>query len=93
MEIKKLAKYLADYLIHEHEKNGVDIYKKNLQEILENGLEAFQSTQNMTITIAGGRCPECNAPMMASMAIVFDGLNSIETGRYKCILCGYEEYF
>ncbi len=52
---KKLAKYLADYLEHEigeADEDGLVIY---YQQILEQGLEAFESTEDVVISIQPDR--------------------------------------
>lgn len=59
----KLEKYLADYIGHEHELNpnvcfaysqpdrSVSIELVSLQEIIQQGIEAFESTEGVKIHI------------------------------------------
>lgn len=50
----ELAKYLADYIEHELELGGFDNYQcygvPNYFDILERGLNAFESTNNIKLT-------------------------------------------
>ena len=45
----KLEKYLADYIEHETEEFYTPAF--DLQEIIKQGLEAFESTENVIIGI------------------------------------------
>ena len=47
--MKKLAEYLADYI--EYEKEIGKYRKSNLCEIISQGIEAFESTENCKLTV------------------------------------------
>lgn len=57
----KLAKYLADYLDYEHllvrRNGGSDLDADDVQEILEQGIEAFESTEGVVVPVEAKDCP------------------------------------
>ena len=56
----KLAEYLADYLEDEAEKNiNGRIPLVGLEEIIQQGLEAFASTEDVRIDIVAGNSETC----------------------------------
>ena len=44
-----LVKYLADYIEHEQEKHPRESGLVDLQEIIQQGIEAFESTEQVEI--------------------------------------------
>ncbi len=52
----KLEKYLADYLAYEHDENNVPVFHEDyLEQFIKQGLDAFESTENVTINIVRPR--------------------------------------
>lgn len=46
----KLARYLADYIEHEREVSMTGDIGHKMEEIIQQGLEAFASTENIELT-------------------------------------------
>lgn len=101
--MKTLAQYLAEYLnqeINDYEsceyKNPQDRYfgETELREWIEQGIDAYESTENCSIGIVGGDCPDCNnnIPMECGTAMLYNGRDEIEVVKYECPECGYEVY-
>ena len=47
----KLAKYLADYIEHEREVSMTGDIGHKMQEIIQQGIEAFESTEQVQVKI------------------------------------------
>jgi hypothetical protein len=97
--MKTLHEYLKEYIDHEMEKQPDKHYNtvyKNLLNWLEEGIAAYQSTENCTIVITGGDCPDCGKPLVngTGQTLTSDGDNML-AGRYSCPDpdCGYEIYY
>ena len=91
--MKTLAEYLTEYI--DHEVGGDNVLPDDidiLKEWIEQGIEAYQSTENCKIAICGGDCPDCGISMEYKEAIVYTGDNEIECGSYECPECGYIVY-
>jgi len=102
---KTLAQYLAEYLVDKHESNegpefidgypdgSVYLDADSLKDALEQGIEAYQSTENCRIGVIGGDCPDCGRSMDYQYASLYtqDG-DKIECGSYECPECGYVVY-
>ena len=83
-----LATYLADYLEQEFDSAA------EKKVILQEGLSAYQSTENITLVATGGDCPDCGKPMNNGSGRLWDGDgDGIEVGRYMCPDCGYLIYY
>lgn len=50
----KLAKYLADYIEHEEEQRVGGINPEDMEEVIQQGIEAFCSTENVTVRVNAG---------------------------------------
>lgn len=92
--MKTLAKYLTEYI--DHEVGGDNVLPDDmsiLREWIEQGIKAYQLTENCLVSIFGGDCPDCKTPMKYKVGYVLtsDG-DSIEVGIYECPECGYEVY-
>ncbi len=49
---KKLAKYLANYLEYEHDENNVPVFHEDyLEQFIEQGIEAFESTEQVVVEV------------------------------------------
>ncbi|MCK4448476.1 MAG: hypothetical protein KAW56_15520 [Candidatus Marinimicrobia bacterium] len=97
--MKTLAQYLAEYIVEETERGtriegfgawGID----NMQEWIEEGIDAYQSTENCTISICGGECPNCSNHILLERSIgrLYTGVDEIEVCKYECPKCGYVVY-
>jgi len=89
--MKTLAEYLSEYIVTE----SFGLWNAgNLQEWIGRGIEAYQSTENCTIGICGGNCPDCNngRPMERGVAVLYSGCDEIEVCKYECPECGYVVY-
>lgn len=75
----KLEKYLADYIKHELEDNS-DL---TMQEILQQGIEAFESTENAKVDVRFEDVT-CNHSFV-------DGVIADE-GEEECRFCGWRRY-
>ena len=87
--MKTLAEYLADYVETEMDQQGFE-FMSYFREWITEGINAYQSTENCDIVIAGGDCPDCGSPMTKGSDTMF-GLSGdkIDVGIYSCD-CGYE---
>ena len=48
----KLSKYLANYLRHEYDENNVPVFHEDyLQQFIEQGIEAFESTEGVKVEV------------------------------------------
>lgn len=99
MAIKPLHQYLAEYFVHKMDEANLNNYHVDdgdFERWMKDGIEAYQSTHNCTITVAGGVCPDCvgkAVPLNYSTVELFDGTgNKIVVGKYECPECGYEIY-
>ena len=95
--MKTLAQYLAEYVSTEVERSqqieGFGSWDTgNMQQWLEQGIEAYQSTENCKLAICGEDCPDCSKPMVYKDAVVYAGADEIECGSYECPECGYVVY-
>lgn len=98
--MKTLAHYLAEYLDTEIERiDAGKVFPDEsivdwLLEQIKEGIEAYQSTENCTIGICGGDCPDCSnkIPMERDDAILYNGEDEIEVCCYQCPECGYIVY-
>jgi len=96
--MKSLAEYLAEYIEYESRKEsswrGTPNDIPTLKEQIKQGLEAYQSTENCTVAVCGGDCPECNdgTILVKKDTILFDGVDDVEVCAYKCPTCGYVIY-
>lgn len=97
--MKTLAQYLAEYLATEGDRcrNSVKIDARAIElmkEWIEGGIDAYQSTENCTIGICGGDCPDCDSdiPMERGAAMLYNGQDEIEVCKYECPECGYVVY-
>jgi len=92
--MKTLAEYLAEYL--EETKmdrtEGRDVYYVDNKEWIERGLEAYESTENCSIGIVGGDCPDCGILMQKGESTLYAGCDEIEVVSYQCSECGYIVY-
>lgn len=93
--MKTLAEYLAEYIDHEtivcRPANTVlDTFE--IYELLKRGLDAYESTENCSIGIVGGDCPDCNAAMEKGESVLYAGCDEIEVVSYQCPECGYIVY-
>lgn len=96
--MKTLVQYLADYLDQEvvmsRPNNGkmqaLNAYE--IYEIVRWGIDDYQSTENCTIGICGGACPECKIPLERDIAMLYNGEDEIEVCKYECPECGYIVY-
>lgn len=52
MNKKDLARYLSDYI--NYEKDGEGFLPEELSDIIEQGIDAFESTQEKVVTITEG---------------------------------------
>ena len=90
--MKALAEYLAEYIETEMDRQGFE-YSSYIKEWIEQGIEAYQSTENCSIDICGGDCPDCGTLLDKKDDSTFDGTgNHIECFKYECSKCGYEIY-
>ena len=101
--MKSLAEYLAEYIDRETDDQRMDyavafnlsIYSiDDLKGWIEQGIEAYQSTENCIVAVCGGDCPNCNdgTALVKKDTILFDGVDDVEVCAYKCSKCGYIVY-
>jgi len=94
--MKTLAHYLGEYLSQEIDERlqeaTFDVDEDALAVMVSEGIDAYESTCNCTISIAGGDCPDCGVPMVKGEATLYTCTDEIETGKYECPKCGYTVY-
>ena len=94
--MKTLAEYLAEYIDHETvvmQPSGGKMVALNLHEIfeiVEQGIEAYESTENCSIGIIGKVCPDCGCSLKKGESALYTGHDEIEV--YECPKCGYIVY-
>uniref|UniRef100_A0A6M3KDA0 Uncharacterized protein n=1 Tax=viral metagenome TaxID=1070528 RepID=A0A6M3KDA0_9ZZZZ len=94
--MKTLVEYLAEYLDQEGVMTRPNYGKMDalnrfeMFEIVKNGIDAYESTENCTITVIGGDCPDCGAAMEKGISTLFTHrCDEIEVVSYQCPECGY----
>ena len=92
--MKTLVEYLADYILTEMDRqDDMSIYDTDdLKEWLKQGIDAYESTENCSIGIVGGDCPDCNATMEKGESVLYAECDEIEVVSYQCPECGYIVY-
>jgi hypothetical protein len=87
--MKTLAEYLAEYIRNEFEREW-DQDISRIERWVEEGIEAYQSTENCDIVVTGGDCPDCGKSMIKGSDTMFSLTGDrMEVGLYSCE-CGYE---
>ncbi len=94
--IRELSSYLADYIDHEcivsRPANKV-LTTTEIHELIKQGIEAYESTENCQIVVFGGDCPDCQTLMVTKTKYLWDeDGNRIEFGIYECPECAYLTY-
>lgn len=89
--MKTLVEYLAEYIEEEMERQGFE-YMSYFKEWIEQGLDAYESTENCTVRVVGGDCPDCMAAMEKRESTLYAGCDEIEVDSYQCPECGYIVY-
>jgi len=84
--MKTLTEYLAEYIDEELLTN------LHLKDVIEQGIYAYESTENCTIRLVGGDCPDCKAAMEKGESVLYAGCDEIEVVSYQCPECGYIVY-
>jgi len=92
--MKTLVEYLADYILTEMDRqDDMSIYDTDdLKEWLKQGIDAYESTENCSIGIVGGNCPDCKAVMEKGESVLYAECDEIEVVSYQCPECGYIVY-
>ncbi len=91
--MKELQEYLAKYIDHVCVDGVLPEDVSVLTEWFKQGLEAYQSTENCTIGIMGGDCPDCGEPMVRKNEELYDlDGNTIGFVAYVCPDCSYLVY-
>jgi len=92
--MKTLVEYLAEYIITEtYRQDDMSIYDiDDLKEWIRQGIDAYESTENCSIGIVGGDCPDCKAAMEKGESVLYAGCDEIEVVSYQCPECGYIVY-
>ena len=96
--MKSLEDYLGEYLQHEITDKRQGVFDaNNLPTWIKEGIEAYKSTENVSIDICGGDCPECGESMTLGDATLFDGDGcEVVVCKYECahsnLGCGYLIY-
>jgi len=89
--MKTLAQYLAEYLDTEFERSS----RRDMESLWEwivDGIGAYESTENCSIGIVGGDCPDCGAMMQKGESVLYTGRDEVEVVSYLCPECGYVVY-
>lgn len=102
--MKSLAQYLTEYINTEWGRLTVQVMTgknsnktDNLIELLrgwiEQGLDAYQSTENCIVSTVGGDCPDCDNLLERKDGTLYtiDG-DDIDVCMFQCPECGYVVY-
>lgn len=98
--MKTLPKYLAEYVEIEMRRaigctdntNLPDL--ELLQQWIKDGVDAYESTENCSVSVAGGDCPDCETSMeLGETCLEDEDGKLVDVSLYQCPDCSYVVYY